>query len=77
LSGSGLNVTTPAGNGCWATGGIVIDNGSVMAGASQTYFVGLGTNTAGGPTGTTQTSAGCQAGTASTISATQASQLSP
>ena len=67
LSGSGLNVPTPGGNGCWPTGGIVIDNSSTLAGASQTYFIGLGGNTAGGPTGTTQTSANCAAGTAGTI----------
>ncbi|MGD0792933.1 MAG: hypothetical protein ABR920_14295 [Terriglobales bacterium] len=80
LSGSGLTVTTPAGNGCWPTGGIVIDNSvptGTLAGASQTYFIGLGGNTAGGPTGTTQTSNNCAAGTAGTMSATQASQANP
>ena len=76
-SNTGLNVTTPGGNGCWATGGIVIDNSSALAGASQTYFLGLGSNAAGGPTGTTQTSTNCNAGTASTSSATQASQSNP
>jgi len=80
-SNTGLNVTTPsAGNGCWATGGIVIDNSvptGTLAGASQTYFIGLGTNTAGGPTGTTQTSTNCPATTAGTMSATQASQVDP
>ncbi len=76
-SNSGLNVTTPGGNGCWPTGGIVIDNSSTLAGASQTYFIGLGGNTAGGPTGTTQTSNNCAAGTAGTMSATQASQANP
>ncbi len=79
-AGSGLNVTTPGGNGCWSTGGIVIDNSvptGTLAGASQTYFTGLGTNTAGGPTGTTQTSTNCAAGTANTFSATQASQSNP
>lgn len=75
LSGSGLNVTTPVGNGCWPTGGIVIDNSSALAGASQTYFIGLGNNAAGGPTG--NTSANCNAGAAGTMSATQASQASP
>jgi len=80
ISGSGLNVTTPGGNGCWATGGIVIDNSvpsGAMAGASQTYFIGLGTNAAGGPTGNTNTSNQCTAGTATTIGATQASQSNP
>jgi hypothetical protein len=74
-SNSGLNVTTPAGNGCWPTGGIVIDNSSALAGASQTYFIGLGTNAAGGSTGST--SANCAATTANTVSATQASQSNP
>src|SRR5208337_4384329 len=76
-SNSGLNVITPAGNGCWPTGGIVIDNSvptGTLLGASQTYFLGLGSNAAGGPTGTTRTSNNCNAGTAGTISATQASQ---
>lgn len=80
LAGTALNVTTPAGKGCWPSGGFVVDNsvpGGTLAGASQIYFVGLGTNTAGGPTGTTQTSANCVAGTAGTMSATQASQSSP
>ncbi len=74
-SNSGLNVTTPAGNGCWPTGGIVIDNSSALAGASQTYFIGLGTNAAGGSTGST--SANCAATTTNTVSATQASQSNP
>jgi hypothetical protein len=79
-AGSGLNVTVPGTNGCWATSGIVIDNSvptSTLAGASQTYFIGLGTNAAGGPTGATQTSANCTAGAASTIGATQTSQSNP
>jgi len=78
LSGSGLNVTTPGGNGCWPTGGIVIDNSvptGTLAGASQTYFLGLGSNSAGGSTGAT--SANCAATTASTMFATQASQSNP
>jgi len=75
VSGSGLTVTTPAGNGCWPTGGIVIDNTATSTGASQIYFIGLGGNTAGGSTGVT--SANCAATTAGTISATQASQSSP
>jgi hypothetical protein len=78
LSGTGLNVTTPAGNGCWPTGGIVVDNSvptGTLAGASQTYFIGLGSNAAGGSPGST--SSNCAASTASTISATQASQSNP
>jgi len=77
LSGSG-NVTTPGGNGCWPTGGFVIDNSvppGSFAGASQTYFIGLGSNAAGGSTGSTSNQ--CNGGTASTILATQASQSNP
>jgi hypothetical protein len=75
--GSGLNVATPITNGCWATSGLVVDNGLATTGNSQVYFIGLGGNAAGGPTGTTQTNAACTAGTAGTIGATQASQVSP
>jgi hypothetical protein len=78
LSGTGLNVATPGGNGCWPTGGLVVDNSvptGTLAGASQTYFIGLGGNVAGGSIGTT--SANCGATTAGTISATQASQSNP
>jgi hypothetical protein len=77
LSGSGLNVTTPGTNGCWATGGMVIDNSATSSGASQIYFVNLNGNAAGGPTGTTQTSSSCTAGTGSPINAVQAQQSSP
>jgi hypothetical protein len=78
LSGSGLNVTTPGTNGCWATGGLIIDNSdTTTTGASQIYFVNLNGNAAGGPTGTTQTSSNCTAGTGNAILATQASQSSP
>jgi hypothetical protein len=76
-AGSGLNVTTPGTNGCWATGGLVIDNSSTTTGASQIYFVNLDGNAAGGPTGTTPTSSNCTAGTGQIINATQASQASP
>jgi len=77
-AGTGLNVTTPAGVGCWPTGGIVIDNSvpaGTLSGASQIYFIGLGANTAGGSTGAT--SGNCAPTTAGTMSATQASQSSP
>jgi hypothetical protein len=77
ISGSGLPVTTPGSNGCWATSGITIDNGGSLTGADQIYFIGLSTNAAGGPTGTTQTSTNCTAGTATTVGATQASQANP
>jgi hypothetical protein len=78
VSGTGLNVTTPGGNGCWPTGGIVVDNSvptGTLAGASQIYFMGLAGNAAGGSTGST--SSNCGASTAGTISATQASQSNP
>ncbi len=78
ISGGGLNVTTPGSNGCWATGGIAVDNSvptSIMAGASQTYFIGLGTNLAGGAAG--KNSGQCNGGTSTTIGATQASQANP
>jgi hypothetical protein len=72
-AGSGLTVTTPGTNGCYATGGVIVDNVSDLTGASQIYFVGLnGANAAGVPTG----SSGCTSGTAVTL-ATQASQASP
>jgi hypothetical protein len=78
LVGTPLNVTTPGTNGCWATGGLVIDNGlTATTGNAQVYFIGLGGNDAGGPTGTTQTSTNCTVGTAGTIGATQASQINP
>lgn len=78
LSGSGLNVTTPGTNGCWATGGVIVDNSdTTLTGASQIYFVNLNGNAAGGPTGTTQTSSNCTAGTGNPINAVQAAQSSP
>ena len=74
-AGSGLDVTTPGTNGCWATGGIVIDNSSNVAGASQIYFANLNGNTAGGPTG--PTSGSCTAGLAASVNGVQAAQNSP
>ena len=80
-SGTGLNVTTPGTNGCWATGGIVVDNSSTSAGASQIYFVGLGVNAAGAAGGASGGATGgtvCSGTTPSTtILATQASQSNP
>jgi hypothetical protein len=76
-SGTGLAVTDPSSNGCWATGGLVIDNSAATAGASQIYFVNLNGAAAGGPTGTTQTSTNCTGGAAPTINAVQAAQSSP
>jgi hypothetical protein len=78
LSNSGLPVTTPGTNGCWATGGLVIDNSATTAGASQIYFVNLAGAPAGGPTGITQTSSNCSANSGvPTIAATQAQQSNP
>jgi hypothetical protein len=75
ISGSGLNVTTPTTNGCWATGGIVIDNSvqsGTLAGASEIYAVNLNGN-ASAATGT-----GCSGTVASAIiDGVQASQSSP
>jgi hypothetical protein len=77
-AGSGLNVTTPGTNGCWATGGIVPDNSAaVTTGASQIYFVNLNGAAAGGAGGGTPTSTNCAAGATGTIYATQAQQSSP
>ncbi len=77
ISGTGLKVTTPGTNGCWATGGLIIDNSdTTKTGAQQIYFVGLNGAAAGGPTGTTQTSSNCSAGS-STLNATQAQQSNP
>ena len=78
--GSGLNITDTAGVGCWATGGIIIDNAvasGTLAGASQIYFINLNGNNPGGPTGGTLTSPGCATGTGKTIQAVQTSQAAP
>ena len=79
ISGTGLTVTTPGTNGCWATSGIEIDNSAaVTTGASQIYFVNLnGAAAGGGAGGGTPTSSNCTAGAGPTIDATQASQASP
>ena len=73
---SALPVKTPSGaNGCWATGGIVIDNSAALAGAQQIYFVELNGGAAG--TGSAPASANCATGTAAVIDAVQASQTNP
>jgi hypothetical protein len=75
LSGTGLNVTAPGTNGCWATGGLVIDNSATgTTGAQQIYFVNLNGAEAGGAGGAPPTSSYCTAGTGPTIQAVQASQ---
>jgi hypothetical protein len=78
ISGTGLPLNAEVNPGCWATSGIVVDNSSALAGASQIYFVNLNANGAGGPTGGTYTSAACGGnGGTNTIQAVQASQSSP
>ena len=77
ISGSGQNVLTPSGTaGCWATGGLVIDNSATSpTGASEVYFVGLNGNAAGGQGNRTSTN--CTSASTAIINATQASQASP
>jgi hypothetical protein len=78
LSGTGLNVTTPGTNGCWATGGLVIDNSaSSTNGGSQIYFINLNGAAAGAINGSTYTSSKCTSGAGPTIQAVQAQQSSP
>jgi hypothetical protein len=76
---SGLGVTTPGTNGCWATGALVIDNSvpsGTMAGASQVYSVELNGSAAGYPG--TLTNGGCSGTTTSAIiEGVQALQSSP
>ncbi len=75
LSGA-QNIATPLTPGCWATGGIAIDNSDTSTtGASQIYFVGLNGTEAGGPNGAT--SSNCGTSTGLTLNAVQASQSNP
>ncbi len=79
-SSSGLIAITPVTNGCWASGGIIVDNSvpaTTQVGASEIYFVELNGNAASGPTGIAQTSTVCTAGTGNILNATQASQAAP
>jgi hypothetical protein len=72
------NYTNVGTNGCWATGGIVIDNSaSNITGAQQIYFVNLNGAAAGGVDGATPASGNCTSGAGPTIDAVQASQASP
>ena len=79
IAGSGLNVSTSGTSttGCWATGGLVIDNAATTTGASQIYFVNLAGAGAGGAGGSSYTSGNCTNGAGPTISATQAAQSNP
>jgi hypothetical protein len=67
-----LDVLAPGTNGCWATSGLIVDNSSAAAGASEIYFVNLNGSTAGGPTGAT--SVNCTAASGSGILAVQSTQ---
>jgi hypothetical protein len=70
-AGSGLNVMTPGTNGCWATGGLIIDNSATTpTGASQIYFLNLNGITAGNLTA-------CTAAGGTATNATQAAQSNP
>jgi hypothetical protein len=71
----GLPVVTPGTNGCWASGGIIIDNAAASAGASQIYFFNQNGGAAGGPNG--PTSSNCTAGSPTSVNAVQASQSNP
>ncbi len=73
LSGS-LNSTNVGSPGCWAAGGIVIDNSDTGPGASQAYFISLNGNNAGGPWDNYVTSGECASGSSAFIQAVQASQ---
>ena len=65
-------------NGCWGTGGIVIDNDAATTGSSQIYFINLnGAAAGGGSGGGTTASANCTAGGAPTINAIQGAQNVP
>ena len=61
-------INAPAGNGCWATGGIIVDNPGTATGASQVYFVNLNRNSAPAAV------SACSSTTGNTIQAVQASQ---
>ena len=72
------NYPNPGTNGCFGTGGIVIDNDSATTGASEIYFISLNGATAGGGVGGgTATSSHCTTGGAPTILAIQAQQANP
>ncbi len=80
LEGTGQNFATPGGNGCWATGGIVVDNDATSAGASQIYLMNLngedaGTLNSGGAV--VPASGNCAAGATTSLQAIQASQSAP
>ena len=73
-AGNGLPVTAPGTNGCWATGGFVVDNTGTAAGESQIYSFELAGAGAGGLSGSTYTSTNCTNGAGPQILAVQAAQ---
>lgn len=77
LEGTGQNFVTPGADGCWATGGIVIDNDATTTGASQIYLVNLNGADAGSLDGSgavMSASSNCTAGAITSLQAIQASQ---
>jgi hypothetical protein len=64
---SSLVISGVPGNGCWTTGGIIIDN-AATGGGSQVYFVNLNGNSIPVPP------SACSTSSANTIQAVQASQ---
>jgi hypothetical protein len=71
-----MNITNVGSPGCWASGGLVIDNSvpsGTLAGASQVYFINLNGVPAGGAGGLTNSSCG-SAISGNKIQAVQASQ---
>jgi len=62
-------------SGCWATGGVVIDNDAATTGASQIYFVNMNGASAGGPNGLTSST--CSTSPPITLEAIQAEQNNP
>jgi hypothetical protein len=78
-AGTGQSYITPGTNGCWATGGIVIDNSASVTstGGSEIYFVDLNGIDAGGAGGATPTSANCTTGVTTSIQGVQAAQDNP
>ena len=79
-SGTGQNYVTPATNGCWATGGIVIDNSDSANGGAQIYFANFNGQAAGSISSSntvTPTSSNCTTGATATLQGVQAEQSNP
>jgi hypothetical protein len=76
----GLPETTLGTPGCWATGGLVIDNSvasGTQVGASEIYFISLNGYTAGGLSGSTSSNCTGAPFTPVTLNAVQAAQANP